>query len=97
MTLEFRFARREGRGGLPWHGETPMIHAPRSEMPAGIDPVLTEHNLAMLASGAREPEDIAEAITSLISDRACNARGVSMPVDCTRVAGRSGGKGKLRR
>jgi len=66
---------------------TPMIHAPRTERPEGIDWALTARNAPKLASGACEPEDIAGAIAWLASDMARKVTGIAMPVDCAQTAG----------
>jgi len=66
---------------------TPMIHAPRTEVKADIDWSLTARNAPKLASGGCEPEDIAEAIAWLASDQARKVSGAAMPIDCAQTAG----------
>lgn len=87
MALEFASRGVRVNAVCPGMVNTPMIHVPRSEMPAGIDAALTARNAPKLASGACEPEDIAEAIAWLISDRARKVSGIAMPVDCAQIAG----------
>jgi NAD(P)-dependent dehydrogenase (short-subunit alcohol dehydrogenase family) len=66
---------------------TPMILGPRREVSGDIDWSLTARNAPKLASGACEPEDIAEAIAWLASNRAHKVSGIAMPVDCVQTAG----------
>jgi NAD(P)-dependent dehydrogenase (short-subunit alcohol dehydrogenase family) len=66
---------------------TPMIHAPRTQVHGEIDSSLTMRNAPKLASGGCEPEDIAEAIAWLASEQARKVSGAAIPVDCAQTAG----------
>jgi NAD(P)-dependent dehydrogenase (short-subunit alcohol dehydrogenase family) len=88
-SLAIEFAAKDVRVNAicPGMVNTPMIHAPRTEAPSGIDGSLTARNAPKLASGACEPEDITEAVAWLASDAARKVTGIAMPVDCAQTAG----------
>jgi len=87
LAIEFAASNVRVNAICPGMVNTPMVLAPRSEMPEGLDMSLTMRNAPKLASGACEPEDIAEAVAWLAADSARKVSGIALPVDCVQTAG----------